>query len=82
MPVRARTPEQKRQVIETLYNAWLALPDMRLGQLLTNAANDAHWTGGTDLFHWEDGDLAAAVVMYLFDRASYDTTGTLVVDKE
>lgn len=35
---RAVTPEQKRAVIERLYAAWLAKPNLRLGQLIANAS--------------------------------------------
>ena len=31
---RARTPEEKLQVIQRLYTAWCKVPDYRLGQLI------------------------------------------------
>jgi len=34
---RAHSPEQKRAVIERLYEAWLREPELRFGQLLFNA---------------------------------------------
>ena len=36
MKNRAETPEQKREVIERLYAAWLQAPLLRLGQLIEN----------------------------------------------
>ena len=36
-PKRAHSPEQKRAVVERLYEAWLREPELRLGQLLFNA---------------------------------------------
>lgn len=33
----AQAPSAKRLIIEQLYAAWLAAPDMRLGQLIVNA---------------------------------------------
>jgi hypothetical protein len=34
---RARTPDQKRALLDRVYNAWLAAPEERLLQLLLNA---------------------------------------------
>jgi|GEM_PF-2589869 len=31
---RARTPEEKLQVIQRLYTAWCKVPELRLGQLI------------------------------------------------
>ena len=47
-PMRAVTPEQKREVIEDVYHAWVARPDLHLCQLLTNLHPDQ------DLFCVED----------------------------
>lgn len=54
MKGRALTPEKKRAVIEQLYATWLALPQLRLGQLIDNAV---HLYGQTDLFNTEDEEL-------------------------
>lgn len=50
--LRAETPEQKREVIERLYAAWLTSPTERLGQFIWNRA-------GGDLFFIEDTALLA-----------------------
>ena len=34
MGKRANTPEEKKEVIDRLYDAWLLVPELRLGQLL------------------------------------------------
>jgi hypothetical protein len=47
---RALTPDMKRAVLRTIEKAWLASPELRLGQLLCNAS-------GHDLFYVEDHDL-------------------------
>lgn len=31
---RAKTPEEKREVVERIYRAWLKAPELRLGQLI------------------------------------------------
>jgi hypothetical protein len=36
---RARTPEQKRAMLDRVFNAWLARPEERLLQLLLNAVS-------------------------------------------
>lgn len=50
MKDRAQTPEQKRAVIEAVYAAWCASPDLRLGQLLMNAL----WNVSSVPFYVED----------------------------
>jgi len=50
---RAKTSEHKRAIIERLYLAWLANPELRLGQLIVNRC-------GVDPFYVEDEDLAEA----------------------
>ena len=61
MPIknRAETPEQKRQVIERLYAAWLANPDSRLCQLIMNA------THPNPVFYIEDMDLVTQVEKFI-----------------
>jgi hypothetical protein len=48
---RAKTPEQKRDVVERVLACWLKCDHLRLGQLLCNAA-------GGDPFYTEDFELA------------------------
>lgn len=43
MKDRAQTPEQKREVIERIYAAWLAQPHLRLGQFIMNAVEDPYY---------------------------------------
>lgn len=40
---RAKTPEDKKQVIARLLDVWLNVPDLRLGQLIGNAMGDLYW---------------------------------------
>lgn len=40
-PGRAHTPEQKRELLDRLYVAWLKKPQLRLGQLIFHAT--AEW---------------------------------------
>lgn len=62
MTGRALTSDQKRAVLNRVLVAWLAFPEMRLGQLLANAC------GATDVFFFEDDDLVAAVDSYARER--------------
>lgn len=59
---RAHKPEQKRAIIERLYAAWLAKPDLRLGQLIANATHQC--TGQDDPFYIEDERLIEALEVY------------------
>lgn len=54
---RALTPNEKRQVIERLYAVWLAMPTLRLGQLVMGVA---HTVGRSDPFYVEDRALVEA----------------------
>lgn len=56
---RAITPEQKREVIERIYNAWLKAPQQRLGQLISNATYNKNTI--KDIFYVEDEDLAEKI---------------------
>ncbi len=49
---RAKTPEEKRAVIERVLAVWLQHPALRLGQLLENVCQD------DGLFYVEDSELA------------------------
>ena len=46
---RARTPEQKLDIIERLYEVWLAHPGLRLGQLIANVYRDPYYIEDYDL---------------------------------
>ncbi len=48
VPGRAHTPEQKRAIIERLYDAWLLMPEQRLAQLIKNVYSES------DIFYVED----------------------------
>lgn len=53
---RAKTPEQKKQILQRIYAAWLTYPQLRLGQLLHNVMDES----GQPLFYIEDEPLAKA----------------------
>jgi hypothetical protein len=55
---RATTDEQKREIIERLYQMWIENPQLRLGQLIGNVF---HYPSGIDPYHWEDYDFIAAL---------------------
>ena len=48
MNKRAVTDEDKKAVLDELYDFWVANPEMRLGQMLVNG------TATVDLFYVED----------------------------
>ena len=52
-----RTPEQQRAVVDRLLAAWLRMPDLRFGQLVTAAADRVKH----DTFYIRDEALADAV---------------------
>jgi uncharacterized protein YihD (DUF1040 family) len=54
MTGRSLTPEQKRAVIERILHAWEQAPELRLGQFLVSAADQA----GRDAFYVEDEAMA------------------------
>ena len=56
MEGRAKTPEQKRAILERLYSVWLTHPHLRLGQLLHNVVDGT----GQALFYIEDQPLIEA----------------------
>jgi hypothetical protein len=60
MPIqfRAHTPEEKRAIVERLLAVWLTVPDLRFGQMLTNAMRDC------SLFYVEDEVLASTVELF------------------
>lgn len=63
---RADTDEKKRAVVDAVLAAWLAVPDLRLGQLLVNAmpAPNEHMR----LFYAEDCDIALATFDFVAPR--------------
>jgi len=67
---RAKTPEHKRAVIERLYAAWIALPDLRLGQLIECACDKR-----PDLFYVEDEDLVADAEAFVAECAARTDQG-------
>lgn len=60
---RARTPEQKRAIVERILAVWLRNPDLRLGQLLANAVP-------RNLFYTEDNLLALKVEAFGDDSST------------
>lgn len=57
--VRAKTHEQKADVIARLLHAWCLNPDLRLGQLVSNLSYDKlSGPDDCDPFYIEDGALA------------------------
>jgi hypothetical protein len=58
VPGRAPSADEKRAVIERLLAAWLAVPELRLGQLLANAV-------GHRVFYIEDEGLACEVEAFV-----------------
>jgi len=60
MSKRAETDEDKELLLERLYEAWIQLPELRLGQLLyCSCYNDKG--PERDMFNVEDEALVAAV---------------------
>lgn len=59
MKDRALTPEQKREVLNRIYAAWVSAPHQRLGQLLSNSVHMHRDSDGTSLFYVEDRTLAS-----------------------
>lgn len=53
---RANTPEEKRLLVDRLYEAWLRAPELRFGQFIADVVGDAQ---GCDVFYVEDFVLAA-----------------------
>lgn len=59
IPGRAQTPGEKRAVVERLYAAWLAAPELRLGQLITNALLPGSGSATAALYYATDTELGA-----------------------
>lgn len=60
IPDRACTPEEKKEIINRLYVAWLSAPHLRLGQLIMGAVTRPDY-----LAHIEDRTLIARIEQYL-----------------
>jgi len=58
---RALTPEQKKAVLDRIYKAWLASPQQRLGQLISNSVHGHREEDGSSLYFVEDSTIAAWV---------------------
>lgn len=60
---RALSDEEKREVVEAIYEAWTSSPNMRhqrLGQLIDNAMANSNY-GSSSLFYVEDRALVEAI---------------------
>lgn len=53
----SRTPEQQRAIVDRILAAWLRMPDLRFGQLVSAAADRAEH----DAFYIRDEALCEAV---------------------
>lgn len=61
---RAVTAEDKRETVERLLKAWLAVPEQRFAQFLVNAATAR---SKCPLFYAEDGAVCDAAEVYARD---------------
>lgn len=61
MKNRANTPEEKKLITDRLLYAWLATPDLRLGQLLECAKPQ----NLDDLFYIEDDTLMKEIEKFI-----------------
>lgn len=63
---RARTNLEKRELMHDLLELWLEVPDLRLGQLLSNAICQGNLYESVDvLFTVEDAVLLDAVLLFV-----------------
>jgi hypothetical protein len=60
---RANTDAEKKEIIDRVYRAWLASPQLRLGQLLECAKPNRL----DDLFNIEDYDLVVEVEKFSYN---------------
>ena len=65
---RAHTPNEKRAVIEKLYAAWIAMPELRLGQLITNAVLPGSGEATAPLYFIEDTIIGGVVDKFAADH--------------
>lgn len=68
MKDRALTPEQKKDVLDRIYKAWLDAPHQRLGQLLSNSVHVHREDDGVALFYVEDVTIAGWVEDFVADH--------------
>jgi len=57
-----RDPKRIRPALERLRSYWLSHPDLRLGQIIVNAASEVHKGISSDAFYIEDDQLIQAVM--------------------
>lgn len=62
--LRANTPEDKREVMERLYNAWMDVPDLRLGQLICGVFG----TRLESVFYFEDFLLIKQIESFVLEH--------------
>ena len=60
MKGRAQTSIEKKAIVMRLFVAWISMPELRLGQLISNALGFT----GTDCFYIEDEVLVERVETY------------------
>jgi len=54
---RAKTDEQKREIVDRLYAVWVKNPDLRFGQLIWNGYGNIE----SNLFYVEDRELISSM---------------------
>ncbi|CAM3956142.1 DUF1040 family protein [Ectopseudomonas alcaliphila] len=59
-----RDPERIDDMLDLIREVWQSNPDLRLGQLIVNAAR-MHEPATEKIFHIEDGSLAKGLMRYL-----------------
>jgi len=64
LPRRAQTPEQKKEVLDRLLQAWLQYPELRLGQLVDNAMY-INRDNKPNLFNIEDMALIEIIELFV-----------------
>ena len=64
LPGRAQTPEQKKEVLDRLLQAWIDCPEMRLGQLVDNAMY-INRDNKPNLFNIEDMALIEIIELFV-----------------
>lgn len=60
--LRAVTPEQKKDATDRILNAWLDVPNLRLGQFIENARS--FYRNSAPMFYVEDMDLVDILETY------------------
>jgi uncharacterized protein YihD (DUF1040 family) len=56
-----RDPKRIPHMLQLLGAAWMANPDLRLTQIISNAARLGGWNPAVDLYHCEDGRTTAGL---------------------